>query len=107
MRNGNVSSHCGANNSLVFGLNSINNTRKSSINSRSLLTNIFNLKSYSSHETLQMTTTGTDSGPTTQQDQPCDAKSLEEIEGSVMHVVRKIREHVNDNELITICSNVR
>ena len=48
VRNGNVSSYCGTNDSLVFGLNSIYNTRSPSINSQSLLTNIFNLTSDSS-----------------------------------------------------------
>ena len=56
VRNGNVSSYCGANDNLVFGLSSIYNTRTPSINSRSLLTNIFNLTSSSSTETTLTTT---------------------------------------------------
>ena len=47
VRNGNVSSYCGTKDRLVFGLNSIYNTIMPSVNSRSLLTNIFNLTSNS------------------------------------------------------------
>ena len=92
VRNGNVSSYCGANGSLVFGLNYIYSTRKSLVNSRSLLTNIFNLTSYSSWEPMEMAAPqipvltdviSTNSGPTTPPDQPCDAKCLEEIETDV------------------------
>ena len=56
VRCGNVSSSCGANDSLVFGLNSIYNTRNTSTNSRSLLTNIYNLTSNSSTKQAKTTT---------------------------------------------------
>ena len=107
VRNGNISSYCGANDSLVFGLNSIFNTRNPSVNSRSLLTNIFNLTSC---ERMQMiipqSTVLTDvistySGPTTPPDQPCDAKCLEEIENDAIQVVRMI-DYVNNIKLLFV-----
>ena len=131
VRNGNVSSYCGTNDSLVFGLNSIYNTRDPSINSRSLLTKIFNLTSNSSNETTQITTShtnifnltsdssrepmqmttqqspvvtdviSTNSGPTTLPDQPCDAKCLEEIETDAIQVVRKMN-YVNENKSLFV-----
>ena len=125
VRNGNISSYCGANDSLVFGLNSIYNTSRK-IHSRSLLTNIFNLTSNSSTKAAQITTPHanivnptsshsscepthttspqsptltTNGGPTTPPDQSCDVKCLEEIETDVIRGVSNIY-YVNNKKLL-------
>ena len=111
VRNGNVSSYCETNGTLVFGLNSMYNN-KSKVNSRSLLTNIFNLTSNISCESTQMTTLlrivptdtiSTNSGLSTQPDQSCGANCLKDIETGVIQVVRKICYENGNKYVIIIC----